>query len=135
MLTLLINNTIQIRNDLKVDSKSFLINNKSYRGGYVMTNPTVQSKQKKSNKILMEGKKFGRWAVLEEAGRSNYRTVMWKCLCSCGTVRDVSGDDVRSGHSVSCGCFKMDKITKHGMHKTTTYRTWVGILTRCNNPN
>jgi hypothetical protein len=57
-------------------------------------------------KIDLTGKQFGRWTVLEQAPRT-YQT-MWVCECACGTKREVSGANLRTGHSVSCGCYRED---------------------------
>lgn len=50
------------------------------------------------------GKSFGRWTVVDKAPRT-YQT-MWLCECSCGTRRAVSGANLTTGHSTSCGCFR-----------------------------
>lgn len=55
-------------------------------------------------RIDLTGKTFGRWVVLELAPRT-YQT-MWKCVCTCGTERTVSGANLTSGHSTSCGCLR-----------------------------
>jgi hypothetical protein len=34
---------------------------------------------------------------------------MWKCVCVCGTERAVSGANLQSGHSTSCGCLREEK--------------------------
>jgi hypothetical protein len=52
-------------------------------------------------KIEMLGLRFGKWTVNEES-RANGR-LLWKCVCDCGTERDVSGFNLRSGESKSCG--------------------------------
>lgn len=50
------------------------------------------------------GKQFGRWLVTGVAPRT-YQT-MWHCKCECGTERAVSGANLTSGHSTSCGCLR-----------------------------
>jgi hypothetical protein len=55
-------------------------------------------------KIDLTGKQFGRWTVLEQAPRT-YQT-MWVCKCVCGVERNVSGANLRTGHSISCGCYR-----------------------------
>ncbi len=67
-----------------------------------------------SRKIDLTGQKFNRLMVLEEAGRDKYKNVLWKCVCNCGKIRTVLGYQLRSGHSKSCGCYRIDKITKDG---------------------
>ena len=55
-------------------------------------------------RLDLVGKTFGRWTVVELAPRT-YQT-MWKCVCTCGTERAVSGANLTSGHSTSCGCLR-----------------------------
>lgn len=88
--------------------------------------------------IDMTGKRFGRWTVLSIAESVNKKR-LWNCVCDCGVERKVVGDSLRSGHSVSCGCFSADsvkkRLTKHGMTDEPLHRIWRGMLTRCNNKN
>src|SRR5271157_1933502 len=47
----------------------------------------------------LTGRKFGRWTVVEfDRGK-------WLCRCQCGVLRGVKAYSLRSGESVSCGCF------------------------------
>jgi len=54
--------------------------------------------------INEKGNKYGSWVVLSKAGRTNCGFVDWNCRCECGIERIVSGHNLRSGHSKSCGC-------------------------------
>jgi very-short-patch-repair endonuclease len=56
----------------------------------------------------LTGQMFDRWTVLEFAGISTDRRALWKCECSCGTVRNVIGKSLRSEKSKSCGCLQRD---------------------------
>lgn len=57
--------------------------------------------------IDLTGKTFGRLTVQDKAPRT-YQT-MWECVCSCG-ARDVvvSGINLRTGHTASCGCLRTE---------------------------
>ena len=46
----------------------------------------------------LTGKHFGEWEVLEYLGNS-----MWKCRCSCGTLRNIGGYALTHGITKSCG--------------------------------
>jgi hypothetical protein len=52
----------------------------------------------------LTGRRFGKLIVLSLAGRSSkHRT--WLCKCDCGnTPPPVRSDNLRSGHTNSCGC-------------------------------
>ena len=55
----------------------------------------------------LTGMKFGRWTVLHRAPNKNKRTA-WTCKCECGTIKDISSNDLLCGDSKSCGCYKID---------------------------
>ena len=60
-------------------------------------------------KIDLTGKKFGLWTVLEQSHeRDASGSIMWKCQCQCGTIRNVSGQSLRRGKSTCCGCIKQN---------------------------
>lgn len=86
----------------------------------------------------LTGNSYGRWTVLGGRYTSEGKTLMWKCRCSCGTVKDVAHSNLRGGRSISCGCNHREQLssrsTTHGMSKTDTYKIWHGILKRCYNP-
>ncbi len=88
--------------------------------------------------IPMVGKQFGRLSVLNFHQSRNGRA-LWFCRCKCGTPRIVSGKDLRSGHTLSCGCYHRDKAREGAAYNLANhhaeYRTWQGMLNRCRNPN
>ena len=94
------------------------------------------------NKLDLRGKKFGRLVVLEDSRKRKSRRVLWNCICDCGNKVRISSKCLRNGHSQSCGCLKLEilikRTTKHGhgraRKQTATYRSWLGMKTRCLNP-
>ncbi len=61
--------------------------------------------QQAQNKRLpddLTGRTFGQWTVIRYAGGKKYLA-----KCSCGTVREVNGNRLRTGKSKSCGCLGM----------------------------
>ncbi len=58
-----------------------------------------------NHKLNMNGKKFGLLSVIEETQeRDKDGSIMWKCLCECGTTTLVSASSLSSGKIKSCGC-------------------------------
>lgn len=62
----------------------------------------------------LTGQTFGRWTVLHEDGRKKEprgRIVpMWRCRCACGEERSIRGGTLKSNNSLSCGCYKYERL-------------------------
>jgi hypothetical protein len=78
-------------------------------------------------RIDLNGQRFGRLLVIDYAETKNGRT-HWNCLCDCSETSVVSGKDLRSGHTTSCGCRER---MKHGFYDHRFYYTYQGMLKRC----
>jgi len=83
------------------------------------------------------GKKYNRLSVIRSAGKSADRKVLWLCKCDCGQLCSVEGNFLRSGRKIDCGCGESARRsgsqTTHGMSKTATYKSWCGMIERCEN--
>ena len=85
--------------------------------------------------------RFGRLTVVGEgrpiigAGHPARRA---RCVCDCGQTRDMQPAKLRAGTYVSCGCFSAERsrerFTKHGASATRTYRSWISMIQRCEDP-
>lgn len=92
---------------------------------------------------LIKGQKFGWLMVLHEAERrklpSGKTERIIACECECGKVIEVFLNNLRSGHTISCGCHTEKlglNFFKHGLTKHPLYSVWRGVLTRTiDNPN
>lgn len=51
----------------------------------------------------LTNKKFGRLTVLRRLPNDGRRTI-WECQCECGNLSQVRTENLRSGHTTSCGC-------------------------------
>lgn len=49
------------------------------------------------------GQKFGKLTVIEKAYSDN-KYIYWKCQCECGQTAIVSGTNLKTGNTSSCGC-------------------------------
>ncbi len=98
------------------------------------------------NPIDMAGQRYGRLLVIEQApeytsprtiGRRRLRR-RWTCQCDCGNTITAFADNLRSGHTISCGCFRQETSAKlnysHGhtsKGKSIEYRCWRNMKVRC----
>jgi len=85
--------------------------------------------------IDLTGERYGRLVVLERAPNDGRRT-MWRCVCDCGTEVVVRAENLRSGNTKSCGCYKIDHPArfKHGYAHTRLAGTLARMKNRCYNP-
>lgn len=89
--------------------------------------------------IDLTGMRFNRWTVQGRGPNNTKGQAQWICKCDCGSERLLVSVSVRTGHSKSCGCLKLEVLkersTKHGhahMGKISpTYQSWAGMLARC----
>lgn len=54
----------------------------------------------------LTGMRFGELTVLQRASDIGGKRVFWKCLCSCGRTCMVTGNNLKSGNTTSCGCMR-----------------------------
>lgn len=80
------------------------------------------------------GQHFGRWTALDPDRTDRHGNRRWRCLCDCGTQKVVSGHNLRSGETLSCGCLQLENCTTHGQKGSRTYECWNGMIQRCTNP-
>jgi len=81
----------------------------------------------------LTGMKFGRWSVLSRADYSNDGHIRWLCRCDCGVERKVIGKDLVKGHSLSCGCLRIERTSTHSKSSDAIYSIWKGLIRRCTN--
>lgn len=93
------------------------------------------------NAVDITGKKYGMLTAIcysHTIGKVSYYTFE----CECGAIKTISGQAVKRGGTISCGCHRKaitrnaQKIavsvnTTHGMTKTRTYRIWQNMKARC----
>ena len=92
-----------------------------------------------SRVIDISGNRYGRLLVLERFGKTGDGKATWKCVCACGREVVVSGKDLRSGNTRSCGCLQKEtaasRHTIHSISSTRLYKIWMQMKERCYNPN
>jgi hypothetical protein len=86
--------------------------------------------------IDITGKRFGRLVVREVATPKSVKPVKWLCDCDCGNSSVVASQELREGHTISCGCWVHEFVRAnhiHGKSRTRIYWVWNAMVNRCNN--
>lgn len=90
--------------------------------------------QERRQKLV--GKKFGELTLLH--ARIRKKTTRWVCQCNCGSLLEVQQAHILTGHTKSCGCFRLKtsrargKLNrKHGLTRDRTYTSWRSMIVRC----
>jgi hypothetical protein len=68
----------------------------------------------------LTGRVFGRLTVMSKAGIGPGRQGMWVCACSCGETCAVAHNNLMSGNSSSCGCFRREQLIANAKVKDIT---------------
>lgn len=88
----------------------------------------------------MIGQKFDRLTIIAEDGAK------WLVRCDCGTEKIIPRKSIlrkdERRRVRSCGCLHRERVaeqgrknTRHGMKNTPTWRSWLAMRNRCENPN
>lgn len=56
----------------------------------------------------LRGQRFGRLTVIERSGTDKQGGVVWLCMCDCGKQNNVTGKNLLSGNTRSCGCLSYE---------------------------
>jgi hypothetical protein len=76
--------------------------------------------------------RFGRWTVINRTEnritKSGRKLIYYNCKCDCGNEKEVAVTSLRSGNSVSCGCWKKELSVKN-YHKPLNIGSIFGELT------
>lgn len=83
------------------------------------------------------GQKFGRLTAVDVSHRKAGKTY-WNCACECGESTKVTISKLRSGWTVSCGCYLKERQREarltHGMSGSSELQSYSNMMTRCYNP-
>lgn len=93
--------------------------------------------------IVTPGDVYGLLRIINETQApshiksKNRRFVL--CKCECGTEKVIMLNSLRTGATVSCGCYHREQASKifngKGIASYSGYRSWRAMLNRCNNIN
>lgn len=92
--------------------------------------------------MLQTGSKFGRLTILACVGTDKHRARVYSVQCECGTTKEVKGQPLKDGCTLSCGCLGNERRAaarwKHGNnrkgYRSGAYNSWHMMKQRCENP-
>ena len=61
--------------------------------------------------VDLTGKTYGKLLVLKCVDKTDSRHIKYECICDCGKTTVVIGDHLVTGHTTSCGCYMVFKVT------------------------
>ena len=83
--------------------------------------PPTQTTGGSSRLIDLTGRRFGRLVVVSRAENDRCGPLRWHVKCDCGEERVVQGDNLRSGHTTSCGCHHREMLSARRGDKSPTW--------------
>jgi Staphylococcus phage HNH endonuclease len=99
--------------------------------------------QRAHNFVDLTGRVFTRLTVMGLSA-SQKKDLHWTCQCICGNLITVQGNNLKSGHTRSCGCLLRQHLQErvigewHGHtainRQHPLYNRWQGIIFRCTDP-
>lgn len=85
---------------------------------------------------LARSETHGYWTIVAEAPRlptwPHFRRVHVRCRCGAERINFLN--NVRSGKTKSCGCYRRSRQLRHGRSGSPEWKIWCGIRERCD-PN
>ena len=87
----------------------------------------------------LQGERFGKWVVINKSEQKLHGKTAWLCKCDCGTVRNVTQNNLVSKVSTNCGCVRKQRLseraTRHKESNSRLYGVWGSMMSRCYNQN
>jgi len=83
------------------------------------------------------GDRFGKLLVTgtieKTIGKKGRKIRYLVCNCDCGGKAITTITQLRSGHTVGCGCYRREVNLTHNLSSSSEYNIWRGIKSRCFN--
>ncbi|HCM9490942.1 TPA: hypothetical protein N5O15_004277 [Enterobacter hormaechei subsp. xiangfangensis] len=74
------------------------------------------------------GEKVGMLTLIESFPKDEKGVYKGKFSCACGSTKIIRLSFVKSGHTKSCGCLKIEAKRTHGMSSSSEYRIMGGKI-------
>lgn len=62
--------------------------------------------------IDISGVRYGKLVAVRRTDQKKHSTFIWECLCDCGKQHFTSLNNLRNGHTKSCGCLKLQQESR-----------------------
>lgn len=72
----------------------------------------LQSLQRKKEYSSFIGKKYNKLLILDLGIPNKFKVPQFKCVCDCGTMKNVSCSNVINGKTKSCGCLRLEIVSQ-----------------------
>jgi len=82
-------------------------------------------------KLYLAGKQFGRLRLIEVVRTNAAKQRVWRCVCDCGNEHEAAQGHITTGKVTSCGCWRRERATKHGMHRSPEWFAYNHAQQRC----
>jgi len=77
------------------------------------------------SKLIDEtGNTYGMLTVVSHVGHKSGGQALWRCKCKCGNEKSISGQNLRYGVTVSCGCLSQTKEHRDSNLRQYLRRSW-----------
>lgn len=83
---------------------TYVITNSLTCGSTLSCGCLHKEKVSNANSSNLSGKRFGKLTVIEPTDKRSHGSVVWRCVCDCGTTIDVPTWKLRNKSNISCGC-------------------------------
>ena len=84
----------------------FVADGTKIRNGWTKSCGCLQKEiTSKRTRADLTGQQFGNLIAIEPLGTYGH-TVLWKCQCKCGNIKEATSSNLLSGQTRSCGCLK-----------------------------
>lgn len=130
-------NTRWTDKDIKWLKKNFKIKTMGEKSEYLKRSKTaILFKQQtlgliRCSQVLKIGDTINYWTLINKIIKN--KAVHYECACRCGIVKIIARNSLIRQASKSCGCFAIEKKTKHGLSYSKNYKAWLAIKGRCYN--
>lgn len=114
-----------------------LRSSQNLRKGYSVSCGCEKARKTSERKLEdLTGQRFGKLVVVSRAPTEN-KSTRWNCRCDCGNETVVLAENLKKGHTSSCGCYRREARPQltHGYRHTRAYGVYEKMKGRCYNKN